>query len=66
MANGVTTEWVDIHVKNGNYLPREKVPTGEELFEKNMEFMEGYELKKGRNGDSDDDPDFKAEEDEWL
>jgi hypothetical protein len=25
MANGVTTEWEDIHVKLGNYLPRETV-----------------------------------------
>jgi hypothetical protein len=31
MANGVTTEWFDIHVKLGNYLPLEKKETlGEE------------------------------------
>ena len=27
MANGVTTEWFDIHVKHGNYLPLEKQTT---------------------------------------
>ena len=27
MANKVTTEWFDIHVKHGNYLPNEKETT---------------------------------------
>ena len=27
MANGVTTEWFDLQVKYGNYLPNEKVST---------------------------------------
>ena len=31
MANGVSTEWEDIHVKLGNYLPREKEPTTDEI-----------------------------------
>lgn len=27
MANGVTTEWFDLQVKYGNYLPNEKKTT---------------------------------------
>jgi hypothetical protein len=27
MANGVNTEWFDLHVKHGNYLPKEKETT---------------------------------------
>jgi hypothetical protein len=27
MANGVTTEWFDLQVKHGNYLPLEKQTT---------------------------------------
>jgi len=27
MANGVTTEWFDVQVKYGNYLPNEKKTT---------------------------------------
>jgi hypothetical protein len=27
MANGVTTEWFDLQVKAGNYLPNEKKTT---------------------------------------
>ena len=54
MANGVTSEWYDIHVKNGNYIPIEKPPTGEELFQANMERMEGYEHDKKKDSDDDD------------
>eukprot|EP01022_Parablepharisma_sp_SALTPOND_P034501 TRINITY_DN91_c1_g1_i1.p3 TRINITY_DN91_c1_g1~~TRINITY_DN91_c1_g1_i1.p3 ORF type:complete len:211 (-),score=44.21 TRINITY_DN91_c1_g1_i1:311-943(-) len=43
MARGVTTEWEDIHVKLGNYLPREKEPTTEELSKKAMEKAEDYD-----------------------
>ena len=43
MANGVTTEWEDIHVKLGNYLPREKVPTTAELSKEKMEDAEKYD-----------------------
>ena len=57
MANGVTTEWEDIHVKMGNYAPREKVKTGEELFQENMEQMEGYDQAE-ENKDSDEDFDL--------
>lgn len=27
MAHGVNTEWFDLQVKHGNYLPKEKEPT---------------------------------------
>lgn len=37
MANGVTSEWEDIHVRLGNYLPREKVVTTAETSMKSME-----------------------------
>lgn len=49
MANGVTTEWEDIHVKLGNYLPREKEPTTAELSIKAMNEAETYDPleKKG-------------------
>lgn len=43
MANGVTTEWEDIHVKLGNYLPREKEPTTTELSKKAMNEAETYD-----------------------
>lgn len=37
MANGVTTEWEDVQVKLGNYLPREKEKTNEEIFQETIE-----------------------------
>lgn len=32
MVTGVTTEWDDIQVKMGNWLPKETGPTTEEVF----------------------------------
>ena len=43
MANGVTTEWEDIHVRLGNYLPRPKVPTTEELSQQAMDKAEKFD-----------------------
>lgn len=40
MANKVTTEWVDIHIKLGNYLPYEKEKT---LYEENKEYQDKVE-----------------------
>jgi len=40
MANGVTTEWFDIHVKLKNYLPLEKKPTNEEMVQHNIQTAE--------------------------
>ena len=61
MANGVTTEWHDIHVKNGNYVPIEKPPSGEELFGDNLKFMEGYDHEKKQDSDDDFNDGFLEE-----
>jgi len=42
MANKVTTEWFDIHVKQGNYLPNEKQTT---LYEEQKIMQEKHEEK---------------------
>lgn len=60
MANGVTTEWEDIHVKLGNYVARDKSPTGHELAADQLEAAEGvnpFEDKKMKELD-DNDSDF--------
>ncbi|CAD8177919.1 unnamed protein product [Paramecium pentaurelia] len=48
MANGVTTEWEDIHVKHGNYVEREKVTTLAETYQQAIQ-------KLDEKQDSDDD-----------
>lgn len=40
MANGVNTEWFDLQVKYGNYLPKEKQQT---LTEIQLKAQEKYE-----------------------
>lgn len=73
MANGVTTEWEDIHVKLGNYVAREKEKSNDEIFNENIEReaqkdqMTGKsfdQLKKEQeeNLDSDDDEVLKEYE----
>lgn len=47
MAQGVTTEWEDIQVRMGNWLPREMGPTNEEIAEANLEAVEAVEEYKG-------------------
>jgi len=49
MAQGVTTEWEDIQVKMGNWLPREKGPTNEEIAQAQLEEVEQVEEFKGRS-----------------
>ena len=49
MARGVTTEWEDIHVKRGNWKPREHVPTSEEIFYTQQEQVENYDQWKDLN-----------------
>jgi hypothetical protein len=61
MATGVTTEWEDIHVKKGNWKPREHVPTQEEIFEHQQVGVEEYENWKGMDKKQLDD----AAEDDW-
>eukprot|EP00344_Euplotes_crassus_P009985 CAMPEP_0197003300 /NCGR_PEP_ID=MMETSP1380-20130617/7605_1 /TAXON_ID=5936 /ORGANISM="Euplotes crassus, Strain CT5" /LENGTH=142 /DNA_ID=CAMNT_0042421763 /DNA_START=25 /DNA_END=453 /DNA_ORIENTATION=- len=63
MARNVTTEWHDIQVELGNFVPIELPPTGEEINEENMEIMEGYDQKKAHS-DEDSDPDFREDEEE--
>jgi hypothetical protein len=43
MANGVTTEWEDIHVKLGNYIAREKEPDNNQLEKIIIEKLEAYD-----------------------
>ena len=51
MASGVTTEWEDLQVKFGNWLPRPKSPTGEEIAQANLEQVEQIEEFKGRTAE---------------
>ena len=56
----MTTEWEDIHVKLGNYVARDKSPTGHELAADQLEAAEGvnpFEDKKMKELD-DNDSDF--------
>jgi len=43
MANGVTSEWEDIHVRLGNYIPREKETPQWELNKEEIEKAENYD-----------------------
>lgn len=70
MAQGVTTEWEDIQVKMGNWLPREKGPTNEEIALANLEAVEAVEEFKGRSTKQldnmkEDNPDLE-DDDEFL
>ena len=73
MANGVTSEWEDVHVKLGNYLPREKEPTNEEIFQAAIEkesqkdpnagkSLEQIRIEREENLDDDDDEILKEYE----
>ncbi len=42
MANGITSQWEDIHVKMGNYVPREKEPDQKDLNLKTQELMDQF------------------------
>ena len=66
MATGVTTEWDDLQVKMGNWLPREKGPTTEEVFQVNQEIAENYnpiENKTAKELDDmcEEDPDLEED-----
>ena len=69
MANGVNTEWFDLQVKFGNYLPNEKEATLAEIQLKAQEKheednkLENVLDKKGMNeiNDMEDDLDFDDE-----
>ena len=49
MANGVRSEWQDIHVKLGNYLPYPKVPTSTEIAKETMEKAEKVDPLKDKD-----------------
>lgn len=51
MATGVTSEWEDIHVKLGNYLPRDKEPGNEELQKIAIEALQNYDPLEKKNLD---------------
>ena len=52
MVTGVTTEWEDIQVKMGNWLPREKQITVEEVLEQNIEKAEAYDPLRSKKLDT--------------
>jgi hypothetical protein len=43
MAHGVSSEWEDIHVKLGNYLPRDKQLTNDDLEKIAIDTLEKYD-----------------------
>ena len=49
MAQGVTTEWEDIQVRMGNWLPREMGPTNEDIAQAHLKAAEEVEEFKGRS-----------------
>ncbi len=66
----MTTEWEDIQVKMGNWKPREKSPTGEDIALANLEQVEAVEEYKGRTKEQltemvEDKPDLE-DDDEFM
>lgn len=49
MANGISSEWEDIHVKLGNYLPREKEISVNEIEKIAIEAAENYNPLEYKN-----------------
>jgi hypothetical protein len=49
MSHGISTEWEDIHVKLGNYLPRDKQPTNDDLEKITVETLEKYDPLEKKN-----------------
>lgn len=45
----MTTEWEDIQVRMGNWLPREPVPSNEDIAQAHLESVEQIEEFKGRS-----------------
>ena len=66
MASGVTTQWEDIHVKLGNYVPRDHVTTGEELHEFNNELAEAYNPLNYKTNKELEELEEEFEDDEFL
>jgi len=55
MAKGVTTEWFDIHVKLGNYLPLERKKSNDEIMAETIKTGESISKKELRPTEIDDD-----------
>lgn len=49
MANGVTTEWEDIHVKLGNYRPRPKETPESEYTQDAINKIEKFDTFEKKN-----------------
>ncbi len=67
MAKGVTTEWEDLQVKMGNWLPRPRTPTAEEIFQTNLEeadMIDEMAPKKLATLQAMEEDDLDLEEDE--
>lgn len=67
MAKGVTTEWEDLQVKMGNWLPRPRSPTTEEIFQTNLEEAElidefGHKKANQLQDMAEEDPDLEEDE----
>lgn len=67
MANGVTSEWEDIHVRLGNYIPRPKVTPESELTKREIDKaletdpLENKNLEELKELEDDFDDDFLEE-----
>jgi len=68
MAAGVTTEWEDIQVKMGNWLPRPAVPTSEDIAQHYLEETEQIQEFQNRTTNQlkqmqEDKPDLEDDDD---
>ena len=69
MANHVTTEWEDIHVKLGNYVPTEEKPEdNDKIQELAIETIKNYDPLKNKTLDQLNElgEDIDEEEDDYL
>ena len=61
MANGVTSQWDDIHVKLGNYEPHAVVISQKEIREDNYEKMENFHPLDNKDAEELDSLDDEIE-----
>lgn len=67
MANKVTTEWEDIHVRLGNYLPtQEKSETMAELENITLNVIENFDPLKSKTDEQIKEMVLEDEEDEFI
>lgn len=65
MANGITTEWDDIHVKLGNYEELPTIITQGEIRKDNYDKMENFDPLQNKTKDELDSLEDEIEE-EYL